>query len=155
MTKRLVEILILTGFTLLALVLYKSTASFPEVTQGSTATYIRFLAVCLASLCLVELFLNMKKNQVKGGQEAMHIASAPGKFWSLLILMFIYAMLLEPLGFYIASVLFMPLTMYLLGARKPFAIGLTSLGVLVFVFLVFGKLLGVPLPESTILASFH
>lgn len=150
MTKRLAEILILTGFTVLALLLYKSTATFPEMTQGSTATYIRFLAICLGGLCLVELFLNMRKNQIKDGDEKMHVTSAPGKFWSLLILMFIYALLLEPLGFYVASILFMPLTMYLLGARKPLSIGLTSIGVLLFVYLVFGKLLGVPLPESTL-----
>ena len=36
-TKRLAELFILTGFTVMAVLLYRSTASFPEVTQGSTA----------------------------------------------------------------------------------------------------------------------
>lgn len=149
MTKRLAEILVLSLFAVIAIMLYRSTASFPEMTQGSTATYIRFLAVCLGGLSLLELGLNMRKkaNEDTG---VLNITSAPGMFMALLILMFLYAILLEPLGFYLASALFLPVTMYMLGARKSLSIVLTSGGVLLFVFLVFAKLLGVPLPESTL-----
>lgn len=129
--------------------LYRSTASFPEMTHGSTGAYIRFLAVSLAVLSLVELSLNMRQNG-KEAENVLKITSSPAMFISLIILMFIYAILLEPLGFYLSSALFLPVTMYILGARKPLTIALTSGGVLLFVFLVFGKLLGVPLPESTL-----
>jgi putative tricarboxylic transport membrane protein len=150
MTKRLSEIVVFTFFTVVAIALYRSTASFPEMTQGSTATYIRFLATSLGLLCVLELLLNIKKKSATAEGGRMKITSSPARFTALLILMFVYALLLEPLGFYVASVLFLPLTMFILGARKAVSIVLTSGGVLLFVFLVFAKLLGVPLPESTI-----
>lgn len=148
MTKRSTEIFILLLFTVMAIMLYRSTVSFPEMTQGSTANYIRFLALSLGVLCLLELGLNIFRS-VKEAKDSFHITSAPGMFIALLILMFLFAILLEPLGFYIVSALFLPVTMYVLGARKLLTILLTSGGVLLFVYLVFAKLLGVPLPEST------
>lgn len=149
MTKRLAEILVLGLFMVIAIMLYRSTARFPDMTQGSTASYIRFLAVSLGVLSLLELSLNMRQNGEKAGS-VLKITSAPARFISLLVLMFLYAILLEPLGFYLVSLVFLPVTMYMLGARKLLTIALTSGGVLLFVFLVFGKLLGVPLPESTL-----
>ncbi len=149
MTKRLAEILVLGLFMVMAIMLYRSTASFPEMTQGSTGAYIRFLAVSLGILSLVELSLNMRAKG-KEANDILNITSSPAMFISLLILMFLYAMLLEPLGFYLSSALFLPVTMYTLGARKLLTILPTSAGVLVFVFVVFDKLLSVPLPESTL-----
>ena len=147
MTKRLTEILILGAFLIISVGLYKSTAAFPEMVQGSTANYIRFLAVSLGILCLVEVGLWLRKRARDQGKK-LNMTEAPFRFWSLLILMFVYSLLLEYLGFYLTSALFLPLTMSVLGARKVGSIALTSGGVLLFVFLVFGKILGVPLPES-------
>jgi putative tricarboxylic transport membrane protein len=151
MTKRITERLILAAFVVTAALLYRSTANFPEVTQSSTAMYIRFLAVTLGALCLVELGLNLRK-KIKAGSAAarLKITDAPMYFWSLLILMVIYALLLQPLGFYLASSLFLPLTMYTLGGRRPWLILLTSAGVLLFVYLVFVLILEVPLPRATL-----
>jgi putative tricarboxylic transport membrane protein len=150
MTKRLAELLILTGFVVMAALLYRSTASFPEVTQGSTAMYIRFLAVSLGILCLVELGLNMSKKRKEALAAGLKITDGPLRFWSLLILMVLYTVLLEPIGFYFASALFLPLTMYVLGSRRRWSILLTSAGVLLFVYLVFVRILEVPLPEATL-----
>lgn len=147
MTKRLTEILILGAFLIISVGLYKSTADFPEMVQGSTANYIRFLAASLGILCLVEAGLWMRKKH-QNQSKKLNMTGAPFRFWSLLILMFVYSLLLEYLGFYVTSTLFLPMTMFVLGARKVFLIALTSGGVLLFVFLVFGKILGVPLPES-------
>jgi putative tricarboxylic transport membrane protein len=149
-TKRLAELFILTGFTVMAVLLYRSTASFPEVTQGSTAMYIRFLAVSLGLLCLIELGLNMRKKRKAALAAGLKITDGPARFWSLLILMVLYAVGLEPLGFYLASALFLPLTMVVLGGRRPWSILLATAGVLLFVYLVFALILGVPLPEMTL-----
>ncbi|PID75177.1 MAG: hypothetical protein CSB23_05035 [Deltaproteobacteria bacterium] len=149
MTRRLAELLVLVCFLIVAVALYKSTASFPEVTQSSTALYVRFLAAMLGIFSLLEMLLKLKKKNLAKDQEKMELTEAPLKFTALLVLMFVYAMLLEPLGFYLASALFLPLTMYILGSRRWLSIALTSGGVLLFVFLVFALLLGVPLPEST------
>ncbi|PIE72680.1 MAG: hypothetical protein CSA20_06935 [Deltaproteobacteria bacterium] len=149
MTRRLAELLVLVCFLIVAVALYKSTVSFPEVTQSSTALYVRFLAAMLGIFSLLEMLLKLKKKNLAKDQEKMELTEAPLKFTALLVLMFVYAMLLEPLGFYLASALFLPLTMYILGSRRWLSIALTSGGVLLFVFLVFALLLGVPLPEST------
>jgi putative tricarboxylic transport membrane protein len=150
MTKRLAELFILTSFTIMAVLLYRSTVSFPQVTQGSTAMYIRFLAGSLGVLCLVELGLNIRTKRKATLTANLKITDRPVRFWSLLILMVLYAGLLEPLGFYLASALFLPLTMYALGGRELRSILLTSAGVLLFVYLVFALILGVPLPEGTL-----
>jgi len=141
------ELLLLSLFLLIAILLYRSTASFPEMVQGSTATYIRFLAVSLGFLCLLEVVLWLRK-QERAEKKELNLAASPRRFWALLGLMFGYSMLLEPLGFYLASAFFLPVTMFILGTRKKPHLILTSAGVLLFVYLVFQKLLGVPLPES-------
>ncbi|NOX32129.1 MAG: tripartite tricarboxylate transporter TctB family protein [Deltaproteobacteria bacterium] len=149
MTKRLAELLSLSMFLLIAILLYKSTMNFPEVVQNSTAAYVRFLAICFGGLCLLAILLRLKSKSTEENKK-LDLAAAPVRFWSLLILMFVYSLLLEPLGFYLASALFLPVTMVVLGARKKILIALTAVGVLLFVYIVFAKLLGVPLPESSL-----
>ncbi|VFQ46858.1 tripartite tricarboxylate transporter TctB family protein [Desulfoluna butyratoxydans] len=146
MTKRVAELLILGGFMLLALLLYRSTAAYPEAVQGSTAMYVRFLAVSLGVLCAVEVGMWLKSREQEIS-EKLNITAAPIRFWGLLAELVVYTLLLEPLGFYLASLIFLPVAMVTQGAKKPLTIGTTTAGVLLFVFLVFEKLLAVPLPE--------
>jgi len=145
MTKRVAELLLLSAFLVLAVLLYTSTASYPQSVQGSTANYVRFLAISLGILCAVELFLCIAK--VGEGRENLNIAKVPFRFWGLLTLLVIYSVVLEQLGFYIASALFLPAAMVVLGARSKMQICFTTAGVLGFVYLVFEKFLTVPLPE--------
>lgn len=149
MTKRFAEFIILSAFLILAVLLYRSTASYPDAVQGSTALYVRFLGLALSFFCSLELFLWLK-NRKQAETEKMTIAKVPMRFWGLFILLLIYSVSLSYLGFYFASALFLPLAMLLLGARKPLSICLTSAGVLMFVYLVFAKLLEVPLPEGSL-----
>lgn len=149
MSKRLAELLILIGYLVLAVLLYRSTASYPQSVQGSTAMYVRFLGMALGVLCTIELFLWVQmRGQVK--KESLNITEAPLRFWGLLILLVIYSSLLSTFGFYLTSAVYLPLGMILLGERKPLRITLTSAGTLLFVFLVFAKLLEVPLPEGSL-----
>lgn len=152
MTKKFAELLLLGVFLVLAVLLYNSTASYPKFVQGSTAAYVRFLAICLGILCLTELFVTSKaKNKEQGSQKApLNMADAPRRFWGLCILLFIYAASFELLGFYLASAIFLPTAMLMLGARKPIPLSLTTGGILLFVYLVFEKLLGVFLPTSSL-----
>lgn len=152
MTKRFAELLLLGGFLVLAVLLYNSTAAYPKFVQGSTAAYVRFLAICLGILCLTELFITSKnkKKEQDSQPAALNMAEAPRRFWGLCILLFIYAASFEFLGFYLASAIFLPTAMLLLGARKPLHFGVTTIGILLFVYLVFEKLLGVFLPTSSL-----
>jgi putative tricarboxylic transport membrane protein len=149
MTKRLAELLILVGYLILAVLLYRSTASYPQSVQGSTAMYVRFLGTALALLCTFELFLWMKKRG-REKKENLNIAAVPVRFWGLLTLLVIYSALLSTFGFYLTSAVYLPLGMILLGEKKPLRISLTSAGTLLFVYLVFAKLLEVPLPEGSL-----
>ncbi len=149
MTKRIAELLILSGYLILAVLLYRSTASYPASVQGSTALYVRFLGMALGVFCSLELFLWFK-NRGQTESEKLTIATVPMRFWGLFILLLIYSAALSYVGFYISSGLFLPLAMVMLGAKKPVSISLTSIGVLLFVYLVFAKLLEVPLPEGSL-----
>jgi putative tricarboxylic transport membrane protein len=148
MSKRIVELLLLGTFLILAVLLYRSTANFPSTVQGSTAMYVRFLAVALGLLCALELFFSLKKKQTEA--KKMDLAPRPVRFWGLLVLLVIYSALQPTLGFYLASMLFLPPAMLLLGGRKPLTIGLSTAAVILFVYLVFDRLLQVALPSGTI-----
>ncbi len=150
MTKRLAELIILSGYLILAVLLYRSTASYPVSVQGSTALYVRFLGMALGVFCSLEIFLWFKNRNSDAETEKMTIAAVPMHFWGLFALLLIYSTALSYLGFYLSSALFLPLAMLLLGAKKPLSISLTSIGVLLFVYLVFAKLLEVPLPEGSL-----
>jgi putative tricarboxylic transport membrane protein len=149
MSKRLAELLILVGYLVLAVLLFRSTASYPVSVQGSTAMYVRFLGVALGILCTLELFLWIQKRD-KATTEKLNIATVPVRFWGLLILLVVYSGLLSVFGFYFTSAVYLPLGMLLLGERKPLRIGLTSAGTLLFIYLVFAKLLEVSLPEGSL-----
>jgi len=147
-SKRLAELLLLVGFLVLAVLLYRSTAAWSPLVQGSTAMYARFLAVGLGVLCLYELtvFIRNRSADDEEGRGKLALAANPWRFWGLVGLLVIYAGTFDRLGFYLSSGIFLPLAMLLLGARKPLTIILTTAGVLLFVYLVFVRLLEVPLP---------
>ncbi len=117
MTKRLAELLILVGYLVLAVLLYRSTASYPQSVQGSTAMYVRFLGVALAILCTFELFLWVQQRS-SASKERLRITTAPVRFWGLLILLIIYSALLSTFGFYLTSAAYLPLGMVLLGEKN-------------------------------------
>ncbi len=154
MPRRMAELVLLGGFLILAVLLYRSTAGYPPSVQGSTAMYVRFLGVALALLCGLEIVFALRKRERRepreGESDKMAVAARPLRFWGLFVLLLAYSALLSTLGFYLASALFLPLAMLLLGQRKPVTILLTTGGVLLFVYLVFVRLLEVSLPAMNI-----
>ncbi|MBW1645233.1 MAG: tripartite tricarboxylate transporter TctB family protein [Deltaproteobacteria bacterium] len=149
MTRRQAELLLLCGFLILAVLLYRSTAAYPPTVQNSTARYVRFLGLALGFFSLLELGLWFRKGAAVKA-EKLAVAAVPGRFWGLFILLVVYSASLTRAGFYLASAVFLPLAMLLLGARKPLTIVLTTGGVLLFIYLVFARLLAVPLPAGTL-----
>lgn len=149
MTKRSVEALILCGFMVLAVLLYYSTASYPASVQGSTANYVRFLGLALGVFVAAELLLWIKRRRAEEA-EMLILAEAPVPFWGLFALLCVYCASITYLGFYASSGLFLPAGMYLLGERNVWKIGLTSGGILLFIYVVFAKLLEVPLPQASL-----
>lgn len=154
MNRRFVGPLLLVGFLTLAVLLYRSTASYPVFVQGSTANYVRFLALALGILCAADLLLSLWRQRSGGGSpedgdqpaDRMNLK----RFWALLVLLALYSWALGPFGFFPASVVFLPIAMFAMGSRNLLSIGGTSVGVLAFVYLVFVTLLEVPLPQGTL-----
>ncbi|MGE4296775.1 MAG: tripartite tricarboxylate transporter TctB family protein [Desulfovibrionaceae bacterium] len=151
MPRRFVELLFLFGFLALAVLLYRSTAGYPSFVQESTAVYVRFLAWTLGILCGVDLLLGVLRHRGEDAGRKLEIAKSPQRFWALLILLCAYSWALDPLGFFPASIVFLPLTMLAMGYRRPLPIACTSAGILLFVYFVFAKLLEVHLPKGTLL----
>lgn len=147
MRGRLIEILLLAGFLTIAVLLHRSTASYPSFVQGSTASYVRFLAVSLGVLSAAQLLISWRSRAVAEGGTG---GGNPQRFWALLILLGLYSWALGPFGFFAASAAFLPLTMVAMGARRPLPIILNSAAILAFVYFIFVKLLAVHLPKGTL-----
>ncbi len=151
MSKRFAELLLLLGFLALAVLLYRSTASYPPFVQGSTAAYVRFLGWTLGLLCAAQLLLFIKSRGGGFGQQKLRLSADPRRFWPLLILLALYCWALGYLGFFLSSALFLPATMLGIGYRRPLPIVFTTAGILIFVYYVFAKLLEVSLPKGSLL----
>jgi putative tricarboxylic transport membrane protein len=67
---------------------------------------------------------------------------------TLLGLSIVYVWAIPRLGFYLASILYMPVLLFLLGMRRPWVHLLTVGGFLLFVFLVFERSFLIPLPRG-------
>ena len=59
----------------------------------------------------------------------------------------IFTILISLLGFYLAALVTIPVVMYLVDYRNYKGIALTSVGTVLFIYLVFGMLLGTQLPK--------
>ncbi len=155
MSKKIVELILLSAFLVLAVLLYGSTADYPQNVQGSTAAYVRFLAISIGILCAFEVVFCLRRKNItaQDGQEtpstSFSVGKHPKSFWMLFLLLLVYAGLFPYFGFYIASAIFLPVTMFALGARKLVTISLSTLGVLGFVYVVFERILEVYMPVGT------
>ena len=102
MTQRLISILLLVGLMILAVLLYRSTASYPAYVQGSTASYVRFLGLTMGILCVVDLLLSLSRQRkmAEGEQTEQTGSTNIKRFWALLVLLIVYSLALDPIGFY-------------------------------------------------------
>jgi len=64
----------------------------------------------------------------------------------LLVSLIIFALIFEKLGFFISAGIFIPIVALILGYRNYLNLAITTFSVLLFVYLVFVKLLSVNLP---------
>lgn len=63
----------------------------------------------------------------------------------------LYCILINVLGFYIASVLLIPVIMQQMDCSNKKIIALTTAGTMIFIYLVFGQILHTQMPESVFL----
>ncbi|HHI69407.1 MAG TPA: tripartite tricarboxylate transporter TctB family protein [Rhodobacteraceae bacterium] len=143
MTKKTVDRAVLALIIVMAVLLYVSTANYPGIAKTTSAKYVRFLAVFIGGLSVVQLGHSLLRDR---SLDRLILTGHLPRFLGLLLALIVFSLVFEPLGFFIPAAVFIPTVAFMLGYRNPIIIGLTTAGVLGFVYLVFVKLLSVNLP---------
>jgi len=143
MTKKTVDRVVLALFIMMAVLLYGSTANYTGIALKTSAKYVQFLAVSIGVLAVAQLGFSLIFDR---STSKLILTENWGKFIALLVGLVIFASLFLKLGFFIPAAVFIPVMTYIIGYRGLLTIGLTTVGVLAFVYLVFEKLLSVGLP---------
>ena len=145
MARKHVDRVVLALVIVMAVLLYLSTADYPGIAQKTSAYYVKFLAVFIGLLSVIQLGWGIMRDDVRGNQP-LHITGYWPRFLGLLAALIVFAIVFEHLGFFLSAGIFIPVVALLLGYRNYVTIVLTTISVLIFVYLVFVKLLSVNLP---------
>lgn len=113
------------------------------------AMYPKFIAIVLFSLSAVFTVKSIIEKKKDGKEEKLFEGFLPKQFVFVLSMAFIYVFLIKILGYFFSTALFLLVTLTGLKAKRT-AIILTSIGVCIFIFVVFKVLLNVPLPKGFI-----
>ncbi len=143
------QILVLVSLAYLSLVFLLLSFAFPVKGQVSAGVTPR---LWIAGILLCTLYLAVR---IKTGKEKPD-PSLPG---SQLRMVFLYILLsvgflgiIDLLGFFLASFLFLLIGMRLLSYTRPIGLLAFSLGWIAFLYVVFYSLLSVPLPEGILIS---
>ncbi len=125
----------------------------PEMPE-MTASFPRKLGVLLILLSILLLVFSLvgKKNQKNGNGGKKAEGDKPMRLPVLycMILMLIYCLIIEIIG-YIASTIFLVAgTIYVLGNRNLVVIFSVALGITFFIFVMFSKLFAIALPTGSL-----
>jgi putative tricarboxylic transport membrane protein len=98
-------------------------------------------------IILASLFYMIREVRKKNGQSSEKITiSNRFKVYISMILLVVYILIIQLAGYYIASVVFIPLFLYIVGVKNILKLIPVSAGFILFVYVVFDLLLEVPMP---------
>ncbi len=143
MSKRYIDRAVLLLFIVMAVFLYLSTADYTGIAKTTSAYYVRFLAIFIGVLSVFQLGISLLKDR---SYAPLQLTNHAPRFAGLLISLIVFALVFEHLGFFISAGVFIPVVALILGFRNYISIVVTTGFVLLFVYLVFVKLLSVNLP---------
>ncbi|MGH3088834.1 MAG: tripartite tricarboxylate transporter TctB family protein [Rubrobacteraceae bacterium] len=146
MRERLTPIIPAALALLLAVSAFVVTFGFPppaEANDPGAAAFPRLVAAGLAGLAVIQLATPGSGEDLPTGGNALRVAG-------VLVLLLVYSALLEPLGFILATVLFLFATLLLAEVRNPLPLALIPVGVSALLFYLFYELLRVSLPTGVI-----
>lgn len=146
MRERLTPIIPAALALLLAVAAFTVTFGFPppaEANDPGAAAFPRLVAAGLAVLAVVQLVRPGSGEPLPAGGNALRVVG-------VLVLLLVYSVLLEPLGFILATMLFLFATLLLAEVRKPLPLALIPVGVSAVLFYLFYELLRVSLPTGLI-----
>ena len=116
----------------------------PGSLSGPVA-FPRGVAAMLA-VCSVLLVWRSVAARMRTGQSRIVPVGRPLPVLASMVLVVVYPLLLEWLGYYVATGVWLPVFLWVSGYRRPVGLALVSLGFLVFTKVVFQQALGTPLP---------
>ena len=147
--KKYIEIALSLLFILLAVLLYGSAdtvnQAVSKASTDSTSTYVNTLAIVLGIAACIELVMSIISSPT-----VIEFTKDPLKFISLVLLLIAYVWSMEYIGFILATLLFLPATMKMMGYRSLIKSLFISAGITLFVYLLFQVGFEILLPEATI-----
>jgi putative tricarboxylic transport membrane protein len=147
MNQKYIDVVVAISFFILAVTLYMSTAHFGKASLFTTSTYIKFLAISLgiASIVQVVKVLFFEYNLT------VYFTKDPKRFIALIVTLLVYVFLMEYLGFIIATLIFLPLSMRFMGYPYVIKSLIITFGITIFVYVLFVMFFEIQLPVATIL----
>jgi len=151
--RKYIEIAISIFFILLAALLYGSAdtvnQAVSKASTDSTSTYVNTLAIVLAIAAVIELIMSILSSPT-----VIEFTKDPLKFVSLILFLIGYVWAMEYIGFILATLLFLPMTMKIMGYPSLLKSLIISAGITLFVYLLFQVGFEILLPEPTLFESF-
>lgn len=135
---------------LMSVAMFLSASKMPSVDGSMGAgTWPKVLAVCMILLAVLLLIQSLTDRTQKKAPFTM----GPGlkRVLTGIAIMLVFCVILNFFGFMIASAFMIPAIMILMGERRPFMLIGVTVGVLVFIYVVFAILLNLPLPSGSVL----
>lgn len=123
--------------------------------KPASQTYPKFTIILLfglTTLYLVQMLVAAKKYGVESGVDEVFKDFQPAQFFFCLAATIVYLVLINYLGFYIATVIFMVAVLLFLKV-PPLATAIAVVAIVGLIYLAFQKFLGVKLPVGTLMKA--
>lgn len=149
MNRKYIDISLSIFFIVLAALLYGSadtvSQAVSQASTDSTSTYVNTLAIVLGIAGVIELI-----KSALSSSSTINFTNNPKKFIFLIVSLFSYVFILDYFGFIISTMIFLPITMNLMGYKNIIKSILIAAGITATVYLLFQVGFEILLPESTI-----
>jgi len=139
-------------FMMIAVFAYVTAASFKGMVRSDNigpSVWPKFLCILLGAFSFILIIQNLLSKETKDSEA--EVEKTPQNFKRVVFLCLvigIFLILTNFLGIYIAIVFLAPISMYLLGERKTIPIVSITIGMILFIYLIFQVGLKVPLPKG-------
>jgi len=147
--RKYIEIIVSIFFIVLAALLYGSAdtvnQAVSQASTDSTSTYVNTLAIILGIAGIIELIMS-----IISSPSFIEFTKDPRKFILLIISLVGYVWIMEYIGFIISTLVFLPVTMKIMGYKSIVKSIVISIGITLFVYLLFQVGFEILLPEQTL-----
>lgn len=137
------------GLLIGSALVYWRTYAFARQNMGmGPQVFPRLLALLLAIFCVILILFPKKDKTLKtqSAPDSEKAKSARIKTVVTFIALAGYAALMPVVGYVLSTILYLVFMTFYLGERNPLRMAIWGIGVAMAVFLIFDKLLNVPLP---------